>query len=61
MRLKEDDRLVAVLPVKGDEEIIMGTRKGMAIRFSIDDDNVRPLSVPRPVSTACVSKKGMMW
>ena len=44
MRLKEDDRLVAVLPVKGDEEIIMGTRKGMAIRFSIDDDNVRPLS-----------------
>ena len=41
MRLKDEDRLVAVLPVK---EIIMGTRKGMAIRFSIDDDNVRPLS-----------------
>lgn len=44
MRLKDEDRLVAVLPVKGDEEIIMGTRKGMAIRFSIDDENVRPLS-----------------
>lgn len=44
MRLKDEDRLVAVLPVKGNEEIIMGTRKGMAIRFSIDDDNVRPLS-----------------
>ena len=44
IRLKDDDRLVAVLPVKGDEEIIIGTRGGMAIRFSIDDDQVRPLS-----------------
>lgn len=44
IRLKEDDRLVAVLPVKGDEEIIIGTRRGMAIRLSIDDEEVRPLS-----------------
>lgn len=40
----EDDRLVAVWPVRGDEEIIIGTRGGMAIRISIDDDTVRPLS-----------------
>ena len=44
IRLKEDDRLVAVLPVKGDEEIIIGTRRGMAIRLSINDEEVRPLS-----------------
>lgn len=41
---EEDDRLVAVWPVKGDEEIIIGTRHGMAIRISIGDDEVRPLS-----------------
>ena len=41
----EDDRLVAVWPVRGDEEIIIGTRGGMAIRISIDDDTVRPLSL----------------
>lgn len=40
----DDDRLVAVWPVRGDEEIIIGTRGGMAIRISIDDDTVRPLS-----------------
>ena len=44
IRLKDEDRLVAVLPVKGDEEIIIGTRRGMAIRLSIDDDEVRPIS-----------------
>ncbi len=44
IRLKEGDRLVAVLPVKGEEEIIIGTRRGMAIRFSVSDDDIRPLS-----------------
>lgn len=44
IRLKEEDQLVTVLPVNGDEEIIMGTKDGMAIRISIDDASVRPLS-----------------
>lgn len=44
IRLKDEDQLVTVLPVNGDEEIIMGTKDGMAIRISIEDASVRPLS-----------------
>lgn len=44
IRLNEGDELVTVLPVNGDEEIIMGTKCGMAIRISISNDSVRPLS-----------------
>lgn len=61
MRLKEDDRLVAVLPVKGDEEIIMGTRKAWPSASPLMMTMYGLSAVPRPVSTACVSKKGMMW
>ena len=43
VRLNDGDRLVTVLAVKGDEEIIIGTRQGMAIRFSIGDDEVRTM------------------
>lgn len=41
LRLNEGDRLVKVIPVVGDEDVILGTRKGMAIRFSIADDEIR--------------------
>ena len=39
--MNEGDRLVKVIPVVGDEDVILGTRKGMAIRFSIADDEIR--------------------
>lgn len=44
IRLNEGDELVTVLRVKGDEDVILGTRFGMAIRFSINDEEVRALS-----------------
>ena len=43
IRLNEGDELVTVLRVKGDEDVILGTRFGMAIRFSINDNEVRSL------------------
>ena len=43
IRLNEGDELVTVLRVKGDEDVILGTRFGMAIRFSINDSEVRAL------------------
>ncbi len=43
IRLNEGDRLAAVMAIKGDEEIILGTKNGMAIRFSVDDSEVRSM------------------
>ena len=43
IRLNEGDRLAAVLAITGEEEIILGTKDGMAIRFSGDDSEVRPM------------------
>ena len=43
IRLNEGDRLAAVLAINGEEEIILGTKDGMAIRFSVDDSEVRSM------------------
>lgn len=43
IRLNEGDRLAAVLAITGEEEIIIGTKDGMAIRFSVDDSEVRSM------------------
>lgn len=43
IRLNEGDRLAAVLAITGEEEIILGTKDGMAIRFSVDDREVRSM------------------
>lgn len=43
IRLNEGDELVTVIRVKGDEDVILGTRFGMAIRFSIGDGVVRSM------------------
>lgn len=43
IRLNEGDRLSAVLAITGEEEIILGTKDGMAIRFSVDDSEVRSM------------------
>ena len=43
IRLNEGDRLAAVLAIAGEEEIILGTKDGMAIRFSVDDSEVRSM------------------
>lgn len=43
IRLNEGDRLAAVLAITGEEEIILGTKDGMAILFSVDDSEVRSM------------------
>lgn len=43
IRLNEGDRLAAVLAITGEEEIILGTKDGMAIRFSVDVSEVRSM------------------
>lgn len=43
IRLNEGDRLAAVLAITGEEEIILGTKDGMAIRFCVDDSEVRSM------------------
>ena len=43
IRLNEGDRLAAVLAITGEEEISLGTKDGMAIRFSVDDSEVRSM------------------
>ena len=43
IRLNEGDRLAAVLAITGEQEIILGTKDGMAIRFSVDDSEVRSM------------------
>lgn len=43
IRLNEGDRLAAVLAITGEEEIILGTKDSMAIRFSVDDSEVRSM------------------
>jgi len=37
VNLKENDELIRVLNSSGEDEIVLSTRKGMAIRFSEDD------------------------
>jgi DNA gyrase subunit A len=41
IHLREDDELVSVLPIDGDQDIFMVSRSGMAIRF--DDGDVRSM------------------
>ena len=41
LSIEEDDTLVAVMHAKGDEDVIIGTAQGMAIRF--DQKEVRPM------------------
>jgi len=41
IKLKEGDKLVDVIPTTGEDEILLATRKGMAIRFKESD--VRPM------------------
>ncbi len=41
IKLREGDKLVDVIPTTGDDEILIATRKGMAIRFRESD--VRPM------------------
>ena len=43
IRLNDGDRLAAVLAITGEEEIILGTKDGMAIRFSVGDSEVRSM------------------
>lgn len=43
IRLNDGDRLAAVLAITGEEEIILGTKDGMAIRFSVNDSEVRSM------------------
>jgi DNA gyrase subunit A len=39
--LEEGDRLIAVHVTNGEEEVLLGTKKGLVIRFP--EDNVRPM------------------
>jgi DNA gyrase subunit A len=39
--LEEGDRLVSALVTNGDEEVLLGTKKGLVIRFP--EENVRPM------------------
>jgi DNA gyrase subunit A len=41
--LKDDDKLVEVLQCNGTEDILMVSRQGMGIRFTNDDEQVRPM------------------
>ena len=41
IQLKEDDELISVRLTDGEQEIIIGTKKGMAIRFK--EEEVRPM------------------
>jgi DNA gyrase subunit A len=41
LSIEENDELVAVMHAKGDEDVIIGTAQGMAIRF--DQKEVRPM------------------
>ena len=41
IKLRDGDKLVGVIPTTGDDEILLATRKGMAIRF--DENDVRPM------------------
>jgi DNA gyrase subunit A len=43
INLREGDELVDVLQTHGTEDVILASRKGMAIRFSNDDEQVRPM------------------
>jgi DNA gyrase subunit A len=39
--LEEGDRLISALVTNGDEEVLLGTKKGLVIRFP--EENVRPM------------------
>ena len=41
LSLNDDDQLIAVLPTNGSDEVLLGTKKGQAVRFR--EDGVRPM------------------
>ena len=41
LSLNDDDQLIAVLPTNGNDEVLLGTKKGQAVRFK--EDGVRPM------------------
>jgi DNA gyrase subunit A len=43
INLREDDELVQVIQTNGTEDVMLVSRKGMAIRFANDDEQVRPM------------------
>ena len=43
INLREDDELVQVIQTNGTEDVMIVSRKGMAIRFANDDEQVRPM------------------
>ena len=43
VRLRDDDELVAARLVNADDDMLLVSRKGMSIRFTADDDQLRPM------------------
>jgi DNA gyrase subunit A len=43
INLREGDELVQVIQTNGTEDVMLVSRKGMAIRFTNDDEQVRPM------------------
>ncbi|WP_433675564.1 DNA gyrase subunit A [Microbacterium gorillae] len=43
IRLREDDEVVSALAVNGDDDIMLISRHGMSVRFTADDDTLRPM------------------
>jgi DNA gyrase subunit A len=43
INLRENDELVQVIQTNGTEDVMIVSRKGMAIRFANDDEQVRPM------------------
>jgi DNA gyrase subunit A len=43
IRLREDDEVVSALAVNGDDDILLISRHGMSVRFTADDDTLRPM------------------
>ncbi len=41
LSLNDDDQLIAVLPTNGSDEVLLGTKKGQAVRFK--EEGVRPM------------------
>lgn len=41
--LRNDDEVVSASLVKGDDELLLVSRKGMSTRFSADDESLRPM------------------
>ena len=43
IRLREEDELVSAFTVNEDDDIILISRHGMSVRFTADDDTLRPM------------------